>query len=133
MIEACPKHNIFLLWLTWHFYEEPKQILKNWGNFLFFTFNYFSITQLIRTLFSPWRKYVDSYGRGFDFQKYIEVFIGNFMTRILGFVVRVFIIAAGLIAGVFVLIAGLTVFLLWFAIPFLVTIGFISGVYLLFG
>lgn len=120
MIEASSKKNIFLKWVKWHFVEIPKKILKNSRNFLVFNFNYFSIFPLLKTLFSPWRRYRESYGRGFDLKRYFETFIGNTISRVLGLIVRIFIIVIGLVLEVFIFALCVIIFFAWLFYPFII-------------
>lgn len=118
-------NNIFVLWLTWHFFEASREILKAWRNYLLFNLNYFSIPILLRTFFSPWRRYVWSYGRGFDPSRYFEVALSNTFSRFIGMVLRSFLILIGLVAEIFIILVGLAIFLLWLALPLFI----IGGIY----
>jgi len=124
--------NIFFQYIFWQFWESPKSVLAGWKNFLKFGLNYFSLPLLFKTLFSPWRKYSWSYGRGFDIKRYIEVFFSNLISRILGAIVRIFLIIFGILFEVFILFAGLVVFLGWLILPLLLILGFYYGFSILF-
>ena len=127
MIEASPKRNIVLKLLAWHFYDAPKSILKAFKNFLVFNFNYFSIGLLAKTLFSHWRRYRESYGRGFDIKRYFGVFVGNTISRVLGAIIRTITIIIGLMVEVFILLGGIIVFLTWLFLPILLLFGLYFG------
>ena len=107
MIEAGPKHNLISLWINWHYFEVPKNLIKAFRNFLGFNFNYFSIGLLLRTFFSHWRRYREFYGRGFDPKRYLIVFSGNMISRILGATVRLVVILIGLTGEVFIFAGGI--------------------------
>ncbi|MEK9134830.1 MAG: hypothetical protein AAB451_00785 [Patescibacteria group bacterium] len=124
--------NIIFQYIVWQFLESPKNVLAGWKNFLKFGLNYFSLPLLLKTLFSPWRRYSWSYGRGFDIKRYLEVFFSNLISRILGAIVRVFLIISGILFEVFILSAGLIIFLAWLALPFLLISGFYYGFSILF-
>ena len=127
MIEASPKRNILFQYLWWHFVEIPKGILKGCKNFLIFNLHYFSIGFLLRTLFAHWRKYKDSYGRGFDVERYLRVFVSNMVSRIFGFLVRSFTIFCGLVTEAFILLGAILVFFGWLFLPILLILGFWYG------
>ena len=112
--------NIFFKWLTFQFFDAPKEILKAWRNFLIFNLNYFSIPVLLRTLFAYWRKYSWEYPKGFDLAKYLEVAVSNFISRILGAIMRIFLILIGSSVEIFILFLGGAVFLAWFILPVLI-------------
>ena len=105
--------NMLSEYLFWHFVKVPKDILMAFRNFLLFNFNYFSVFFLLKTLFAPWRKYKESYGRGFDFKRYFETFTFNLASRILGAIVRLIIILIGLIIEAFIFVTGIMVLLAW--------------------
>ena len=132
MIEASPKKNIISKWLVWHFFEVPKKILQGFWNFLVFNINYFSISLLLKTLFSHWRRYRDFYGRGFDPKRYAQVFISNTISRILGALIRIVTILIGLIVEFFIFLGGIFLFLIWCFLPLIIIFLFFSGLQLLF-
>lgn len=124
--------NIFFQYLSWQFFEMPGNLIKAWKNFLKFNLNYFSIPLLLKTLFSPWRRYKWSYPQGFDIGKYLEVFVSNLISRILGAIMRIFLIVSGLVFEIFLIFGGIVVFLGWLILPFLLILGFYYGFKILF-
>jgi len=126
------KENIFWQLISWQFFDVPKNILKAWKNFLNFGFFYFSIPLLLKTLFSPWRRYVWFYPRGFDIGKYLEIWISNLMSRIIGAIMRIFLIIFGLIYEIFILLLGSFIFLIWFFLPLILIFGIYHGFKILF-
>lgn len=73
-----------------------------------------------------------SYGKGLDFQKNIEVFFSNLIFRLLGAIIRSGLIAAGLIAEVFVFFGGLIWLVLWVFSPIILLWGLYFGFKVLF-
>lgn len=124
--------NIFIKYLVWHFWDTPKGILRGWQNCLKFNLNHWSVPLLLRTWFSPWRRYQYSYGKGFGFAKYFEVFTFNIISRVMGAIMRSVLIGIGLFMEVLVFLAGAAVFLTWLVLPFLLFFGFIYGCKILF-
>ncbi len=123
---------LLLRYFKWHYVDATREILKGWGNFLWFNFNYFSIGLLLRTFFSPWRRITWDYGRGFDIGRYLFIFGSNLVSRILGAFVRTWLIAAGIAGELLLLSAGSIFFLFWLALPALLTAAFFYGLTLLF-
>ena len=119
--------NIISLWLIWQFFEAPKEILKGWKNYLKFNLNYWSVPVLLKTLLSPWRRYSSTYGKGLHPWRYFETFVFNMMSRIIGAVLRVVFIVAGLFIEVLILLGGVIVFLGWLVLPVILFFGFIFG------
>ncbi len=123
--------NIIFQYISWQFFDVPKNILKAWKNFLKFNLNYFSVPLLLKSFFSPWKKYKVSYGKGFDIGKYLEAFFSNLIFRILGAIMRSFVIIIGLIVEVFIIFAGPIIFFGWLVLPALLIFGFIFGIKIL--
>lgn len=113
---------IFQKFVEWYFFEQPKAIIKGWKNLLKFNLEYFSVLLLLRTLFSPWRRYRWSYGRGFDFRRYLEVAVSNAISRGLGAILRIFLIIIGLAVETLLLIGGIIGLILWFIWPLVLII-----------
>jgi hypothetical protein len=132
METAAKKQNILFQWIIFYFFEAPMGILKAWRNFLLFNLNYFSVPLLIKTLFSYWRNYRWAYPRGFDAPQYLEALFGNMISRILGSIMRIFLIVFGLIAELFLVIAAVITFVSWFILPALSVILIYNGFKILF-
>ncbi len=123
--------NILFQWLKWQFFEMPQVILKAWQNFLKFGLNYFSTPLLIKTLFSPWRRYKYFYPRGFDFWTYFETFFSNAIFKVLGVMIRSLLIIIGIFAEILIFFTGLFFFLGWFFLPIFLIWSFYHGFRLL--
>ncbi len=126
------KKIILIQFIGWHFFEMPVHILKVWKNFLKFNLNYFSIPLLIQTFFSPWRRHSESYGKGFDFQKWFEAFGFNLVARGVGMIMRTILIIVGLVVQIFIFVAGLSVLLIWIILPALFLFGLWAGLKIIF-
>lgn len=117
------KQNIFSLWLRWHFYEMPKFLFEVWNNYILFALNYFSLPILLKSLFSPWRKYRWVYPKSFDVGQFFSTLISNSFSRILGALMRVVLIIVGILFQIFVVLVGLIVILFWVSVPFIIIAG----------
>jgi len=126
------KQNIFWQWISWQFFEMPGNILKAWRNFLNFGLYYFSTPILLKSLFSPWKRYYWVHPKGFDIGKYLEIIISNLFSRFLGAILRFFLIIIGLLVEIFLFFAGLSVFLGWFVLPVLLLMGLWFGIKIIF-
>ena len=107
------KGNLITWWLSWYFIETPWNIIKTSCNFIRFGFNYFSLSVLLRTFFSPWRQYLWKYPRGFGLKEYASVFFANLTSRILGALARSFLIIFAIAFEILTIISGLLIFCLW--------------------
>jgi len=125
MISICAK------FFSWYFIETTGEILKAWKNFLWFNLNYFSVATLLKTYFSPWRRYYSSYGKVFKVWENIEVLIFNTMSRIIGAVLRTFLIIAGLFLELIIIILGIIILAAWLILPLGLTVCFLFGLWLI--
>ena len=121
-MEISKKENIILSWFLWHFYGMPEFLFSVWKNYVLFGLNFFSASILLSTLFSPWKKYRWNYPRGFSITEYFNTFISNFFSRIIGAIVRLFLIMLGVIAQIFIFIAGIIIILFWILIPLILIV-----------
>lgn len=86
----------------------------------------FSVEQLMRTLFEPWRRIV-SYP-GASLEEKMKAWGDNLFSRLIGFVVRSAVLFAGFVVGLLVAIFTLLEMVVWpllpLAIPVLIVMGF---------
>ena len=132
MEEVAKKQNIVVQWILWQFFDVPREILKAWKNYLKFNLNYFSIPLLLKTLFSPWRRYKVTTGKGFDIGRFFEALFSNLIFRLLGIILRSVLIFAGLLVEIFIIFAGIIIFLGWLVLPVLLIWGLIFGIQIYF-
>jgi hypothetical protein len=123
---------LVIQYLVWHFFDVPKEIAKIWKNYLCFGFNLFSIGALLKTLFAPWHQYQWSYGRGFSFSRYAEVFISNAFSRFIGAFIRTILIIIGIAFEIIIFFLGGILFLSWLFLPAFLAGAFIFSIKLLF-
>lgn len=120
MYTKSSKQNILIEWLSWQFYEMPKFLFEVWVNYFNFASNLFSLTLLLKTFFSPWRKYNWGYPKGFSLVEFFNTLISNTFSRIIGALMRIVLIVAGIAFQIFVAVAGLIILVGWFLLPFFV-------------
>ena len=114
------KQNIFVVWAIWHFYEMPRFLFEVWKNYIFFALNYFSVLLLLKSFFSPWRKYRWNYPKGFQVKEFLSAFFSNTFSRILGAGMRTVLIVVGIFFQIFVVLAGLIAIIFWMLTPFII-------------
>ena len=125
------KFMIILNFLEWYYKEIPKKFYRVWKNYLWFWTYYFSLKNLLKTFFSPWRKYSESYGRGFDLSRMASAFLWNTFSRLMGAIMRTFLILVSLIVEIFTILFGVLFFVLWPVFPLVLAAIFIIGIYII--
>lgn len=123
---------IFADYIVWHFVRAPREIFKAWKQVFLYSFTYFSTAVLFKTLFSPWHRSAWSYPKAFDIGKFLETFLSNIISRVLGAFVRIFMILLGITGEICIFFVGMGALVLWVAAPFLIAGGFFYGLILIF-
>lgn len=112
-------------YVAWHYTRGIKDLLLLWKNFLWFVGSFFSIRVLVRTFFAPFEGLNYKYKGNFDPKDFFSTLIVNILMRLYGMVARTFVIVAGAIAYVAMLISGFTFVILWVVAP-LVAVFFLA-------
>jgi hypothetical protein len=107
-------------YFVWHYTEAWFLIWGVWRNFLWFVIHFFSIPQLMRSWFAPFKRITEGRGDKFDLEDLASYIIIGFLSRILGALVRTIIIVIGLITLALTMIGGFAVYLLWALVPFMI-------------
>lgn len=122
---------IFTGYLKWHYGRAFSDILVVWANFFWFTFHFFSIPLLIRTLFSPWKRLHEGYRKGFHPEDFFQALIVNTLMRIVGAIARLVLIVIGILILLMVTVIGVSFLLFWAIAPAGVFISILAGITLL--
>lgn len=122
--------SIIRIFVQWFFAQAPLAILGVGQNFLLWAWHFFSIGYFLPRLFSPWHRDLAPYGRGFDFQRFLHIWGWNLISRVIGAVLRLVVVVAGLIVLAAVGAATVLAAVLWLvlplAIPALLLAGFVT-------
>lgn len=119
-------------YFAWHYGRAFADIFHIWVNFLWFVFNFFSISALIETFFDPWKRMGESYPRGFDIAGVISTFVVNALMRAVGIMVRLIVLCIGLAFAVVIFATGLVIVLLWALMPIVFVALVIISIHLIF-
>lgn len=118
---------LFPYYLIWHYSKALVDLKNLWKNFIVFFYEFFSLTTLVSTLFSPWHRMQDSYSKELNFENTVGTFIVNSLMRIVGAFVRLIFIIIGLVSIVFTIFFGLIVFCLWIVMPLILFYTIMTG------
>ncbi len=130
MIIETTEYNtkITILVVRWYFIEMPTAIFYNTIEYMKSLAYIFSFIFLIKTLVSPWKNQLYAYpSKGLDLKKVTEVFISNSVSRIVGLVMRTFVILIGVLLEVLVFLLGITFFIVWFLFPLVFILSIIGS------
>lgn len=123
---------LFGYYFFWHYTLAFADIVRIWRNFLWFFYNFFSIGLLSKTFFSPLERLQEKYAGDFDIAEFISTIAVNVIMRIVGAILRFFIILVGLVTLLATLAFGIIFFLLWLILPAIVPVLFFWGFVVLF-
>ena len=123
--------SLFLDYIIWHYTRGLWDLLNISTNFLWFTWNYFSIRQLIRTFLTPWHRLGEISARRWDLFDVFSSFVITNAMRAAGILVRGITIVFGILALIAVLVFELVFLFIWIAMPVIITFVFYLGVSLL--
>lgn len=119
-------------YILWHYTKAFGEMAHISKNFIWFTVNFFSLPQLIRSYFAPWKRMTEERGDVFNFEEMAGYVIINILSRVVGMVLRTCIILTGSVALLLLLMATITTFVFWIAAPAVLLLCLVLGVTLLF-
>lgn len=119
-------------YLLWHYQSAFGEILHIWKNLVWFTFHFFSIPQLLRSYFQPWKRMTESRGRTFNFEDLAGFVIINLISRILGMIIRTGIIIAGIVALILLAVGIILTYIFWLLAPVILVLSMYYGLILIF-
>jgi hypothetical protein len=106
---------MFLEFLVWWYGPGWLKAWKAAGRWINRVQLQFSIPELIRNLFSPWKQIVSLPGRSID-EKF-HAMIDNLFSRAVGFVVRIIVLFIACILIVLAAVVGVALAILWPLLP----------------
>jgi hypothetical protein len=109
--------SIFGAYALWHYTKGLKELFGVFGNILWFVRHFFSISLLLKTLFTPWKRMGENYTSGLDIGAFASTLIVNSLMRIVGFASRAVVIFVGVLSYIFVLVMEALVLMLWILAP----------------
>jgi hypothetical protein len=109
----------FINYLYWQFILNPQKILQRIRTFLVFGFDFFSVKESFFNLFSPWRRQISYYGNSIDIARFFEALTTNIISRIIGFIMRIFLFLFFIAYEAIILIIGSIIFIITLTYPIL--------------
>lgn len=122
---------IILGYLKWHYGKALFSLTTIWKNFLIFTYNYFSITNLFKNFFDPWKRMSDPYPNKFNFKEYFYTFLANSIVRIIGILMRAVFMTIGLAFCIILALLYPLALIAWLCLPIILIYLICNGVFLI--
>ena len=122
---------IILGYLKWHYGKALSSLTAIWKNFIIFTYNYFSIADLFKNFFDPWKRMSDPYPNSFSFKEYFYTFITNAIVRFIGIIARTILIIVGLTSCTICILLYPAVLITWLFLPAILIYLICSGIFLI--
>jgi hypothetical protein len=118
-------------YLLWHYTKAFGEILHVWKNIIWFTYHFFSIPQLLRSYFSPWKRMTEERHKSFDFEDLASFLIINLISRIIGVLLRTIVIISGAASLIILLVGIIAVYVFWVLAPVIIAAALYFGIMLI--
>ena len=119
-------------YFLWHYQKGLQAFLHVWTNLIWGVVHVFSIGNLARSLFSPWKRMTEKPRKKWDFDAIASALLINFVSRLLGMVLRLCIIFVGLFTLCLLLFIGVATMVVWVFAPIALFGLFGYGLFLIF-
>jgi hypothetical protein len=119
-------------YLKWHYGKALFTTFSLWINFSVFIFNFFSIKSLATNFFTPWKRLAETYPKGFHLGEIAGIFILNTMMRIVGMILRFFMLIIGILIYLIFLFSLPIIITVWIVIPIAIATLIVLGFVLIF-
>lgn len=116
---------LIMSFFSWWYGAGWRAVLGSFGPRLRGVRDGFSVEQLLRTLFSPWRRIISYSGKGLDAK--LRAMGDNAVSRVIGFFVRFFVLLGALIATIAVLLFTTLELIIWPLLPLAIPGCLIAG------
>ncbi len=116
---------LVLEFLSWWYGRGWKQVADSLLPRLSRVAESFSVTQLLKTLFEPWRRIITYSGASLG--ERFRAWGDNAFSRVIGFVVRIFVLIAALLIVIVTALLSLIELIVWPLLPPAIPILIIAG------
>jgi hypothetical protein len=110
---------------SWWYGRGWRQVAASFSTRLQGLATTFSVSQLLKTLFAPWRRIISYPGAGLSAK--FRAWGDNLVSRVIGFMVRLVVLFTALLLAIFVTVLTLVEVVLWPFLPFAAPILIIWG------
>jgi hypothetical protein len=100
---------------SWWYGRGWKQVLDSFGPRARAVMDNFSVNQLLKTLFAPWRRIITYPGS--NIEERFRAWGDNLFSRLVGFVVRFLVLLAALLVMIIVMLLTVVELVVWPLLP----------------
>jgi len=104
-------------YLRWHYGMAYRDLTRVWLNYMWFVAHFFSLGILLKTLFAPYKRMKEKNKKGLDLGAIGEMIAVNTVMRLVGFVLRITVLAVGVSILLLIVILGLIMYPIWTILP----------------
>lgn len=119
-------------YVVWHYGAAIREMTDIEKNFLWFGYHFFSIPLLTRTLFSPIYRLRDTEARLPDIAGILQDFIITAVMRLVGFFVKIAVLAMGFLFETVLIILFVPALALWLILPLVAALLVVADIGFLF-
>lgn len=109
----------FFLFFRWYYGHAWEMVLRVYGRMILWAEHRFGIGHHLATLISPWHRDITQRKRGFSFEEFFGVLGMNLISRLIGFIIRSFMIVIGFILMAVIFLVGLILVVLYLFLPWI--------------
>jgi hypothetical protein len=104
-------------YLLWHYSRAFLEIWHVWLNLLWFVVHFFSMGDLLKHWFAPYKRIVEDRGRAWNLEDFASYVIIGFFSRVVGGLIRTILLLIGTVCLLALFILGCATYLFWLAAP----------------
>jgi hypothetical protein len=119
---------MFIAFFSWWYGKGWQQVVSSFGSRIRSVVYLFSVTQLLKTLFAPWKRIMTRPGRSIEAR--LRAASDNIFSRAVGFVVRIFVLLAALLCIIAVTLFCVIEIIVWPLLPIAIPGFIIAGLVL---
>lgn len=116
----------------WHYTSAPMEAFYIWRNLVWFIVELFSIPQLTKSFFAPWKRMTEEGHKAWDIEGWASDMIVNMISRLLGAVLRSIFIIIGIVSLILLMVGIVAFYLFWIFAPAIAVLSFSYGFFLIF-
>ena len=108
---------IFPYYLHWHYAHGSRALIEILENIVLFEFHYFSVIELIKNLFAPYKRLKENHGNVLNIEAFLSAIVVNIIMRIIGLCIRLVLLSIALVVMLVTVLLIPVIMLIWIVLP----------------